>query len=163
MTTIVCTRSAIYADSHAGGHIPHGSVKIEKVTHGEEEYLVGFAGYFEEGYILRKLLAEHGLDNIWRLHLPSKDGKDQMPEIMKDDDFNTDLLIVTQDKRILQLSKYLAPVEILSPNYAIGSGSQWATAAMDHGKSAKEAIEYAATRDPHTKAPIHTLTFRTRT
>ena len=39
-------------------------------------------------------------------------------------------------------------------NTALGSGAYFAMAAMDHGKSAKEAIEYAATRDTSTGGKI---------
>tara|TARA_R100000951_G_scaffold115666_2_gene124497 strand:+ start:4222 stop:4659 length:438 start_codon:yes stop_codon:yes gene_type:complete len=35
----------------------------------------------------------------------------------------------------------------LSCNLTLGSGAQFATSAMDFGKSAKEAVEYAITRD----------------
>ncbi len=37
--------------------------------------------------------------------------------------------------------------EEINHNFTLGSGSQFATAAMDHGKSAKEAVKYAITRD----------------
>ncbi len=39
----------------------------------------------------------------------------------------------------------------------IGSGFKFALAALDFGKSAKEAIEYAATRDFYTGGKIHVL------
>ena len=35
----------------------------------------------------------------------------------------------------------------LLANYAIGSGKPFAIASMDHGKSAKDAVKYAMTRD----------------
>lgn len=38
---------------------------------------------------------------------------------------------------------------------AIGSGSQFAVSAMDHGKTAKEAVEYAMTRDPGTGGVVY--------
>lgn len=38
--------------------------------------------------------------------------------------------------------------------HAIGSGCQWALAAMDLGKSPLEAVEYAATRDIYTGGEI---------
>lgn len=42
----------------------------------------------------------------------------------------------------------------LDYNDAMGSGSTWAIAAMDHGKSAKQAVKYAATRDSATGGKI---------
>jgi len=38
---------------------------------------------------------------------------------------------------------------------AIGSGEPFALAALDHGKSAKEAVEYAMTRDTGTGGKVH--------
>jgi len=38
-------------------------------------------------------------------------------------------------------------IEPLAYNYAIGSGKQWAIAAMDFGKNAKQSVEYAIKRD----------------
>lgn len=43
----------------------------------------------------------------------------------------------------------------LSHSRAIGSGSDFALASLDHGKSAKEAIEYAMTRDTGTGGKVH--------
>jgi len=37
---------------------------------------------------------------------------------------------------------------------ATGSGSEWAIAAIDHGKTAKQAVEYAATRDIYTGGKV---------
>jgi len=37
--------------------------------------------------------------------------------------------------------------EVVSHNFTLGSGSQFATAAMDHSNNAKEAVDYAITRD----------------
>lgn len=45
----------------------------------------------------------------------------------------------------------------LSGKAAVGTGWQFAASAMDHGKSAKEALEYAATRDPLTTGEISTV------
>lgn len=38
----------------------------------------------------------------------------------------------------------------LTDSFALGSGSHFALASMDHGKSAKEAVNYAKTRDIYT-------------
>lgn len=40
-------------------------------------------------------------------------------------------------------------------NDAIGSGAWWALAALDHGKTAKQAVEYAKTRDCYTGGKVH--------
>ncbi len=46
-------------------------------------------------------------------------------------------------------------------NHAIGSGSDFALAALDFGKSAKEAIEYAKTRDSATGGKVHVYDIQT--
>lgn len=43
----------------------------------------------------------------------------------------------------------------LSHSRAIGSGADFALSALDHGKTAKEAIEYAMTRDTGTGGKVH--------
>ncbi|MBY8106392.1 hypothetical protein KW456_04595 [Vibrio fluvialis] len=45
----------------------------------------------------------------------------------------------------------------LNHNDAIGSGCDWAIAAMDFGKTPKQAIEYAKTRDCCTGGEVHEL------
>lgn len=47
--------------------------------------------------------------------------------------------------------------EELEANESIGSGRYWALAAMDFGKSAKEAVEYAKTRDCYTGGDVQTV------
>ena len=44
---------------------------------------------------------------------------------------------------------------ILDHNYATGSGYTWAMSALDHGKTAKEAVEYAMTRDIYSGGKVH--------
>ena len=43
----------------------------------------------------------------------------------------------------------------LTGSRCIGSGGSFALAGLDHGKSAKEAVEYAATRDCYTGGKVH--------
>lgn len=45
-----------------------------------------------------------------------------------------------------------------SSKLAIGSGAQWAMAAMDFGKNAVKAVEYAATRDNGTGGGVDVVT-----
>mgnify|MGYP003656527582 CR=1 FL=1 len=44
---------------------------------------------------------------------------------------------------------------ILDHNYATGSGEQWALAALDYGATAKEAVEYAMTKDIYSGGKVH--------
>lgn len=41
-------------------------------------------------------------------------------------------------------------------DFAMGSGRDFALAAMDHGKTPAESIEYAKTRDVYTGGEVHT-------
>lgn len=45
--------------------------------------------------------------------------------------------------------------QVLTSNRCLGSGSSFGLAALDFGKTAKEAVEYAATRDCYTGGKIH--------
>jgi ATP-dependent protease HslVU (ClpYQ) peptidase subunit len=160
MTTIVATRTGLYSDSYCSSGTPFGTDKLYKVVCvNGEEYLCGMAGYLTEGLLLVNLLTKYALDELWQLHL-MKDGKSEMPEALRDPDWDTDLLVVTKDKRLVVIDNQLVPIPINEKAYAIGSGAHWALAAMDHGKSARDALEYACTRDPYSKAPIQVLTFR---
>lgn len=49
--------------------------------------------------------------------------------------------------------------EKLTYNYTLGSGAHYATGAMDHGKTAREAVKYAMTRDSNTggRIRVHNL------
>ncbi len=49
----------------------------------------------------------------------------------------------------------------LSFSEAKGSGCELALAAMDHGKSAKEAVEYAMTRDIYTGGKVQVIDVKT--
>lgn len=49
----------------------------------------------------------------------------------------------------------------LSFDEAKGSGSELALASMDHGKSAKEAVEYAMTRDIYSGGKVHVIDVET--
>lgn len=40
-------------------------------------------------------------------------------------------------------------------NQAVGSGGNWALSSLDHGKSAKEAVEYAITKDIYSGGKVH--------
>jgi hypothetical protein len=46
-------------------------------------------------------------------------------------------------------------IEPVDHNESIGSGSSFALAALDFGKSAKEAVEYAITRDCYSGGKVH--------
>ena len=45
--------------------------------------------------------------------------------------------------------------DLLEYSFSVGSGSEYALAALDHGKTAKEAVEYAMTRDIYTGGKVN--------
>lgn len=159
MTAIIATRTAMFADSYCNTAHPFGTNKLHRVKHAKsgDEYLVGGAGYLNEIEFFARLLGEHGLDNLWKLHL----GEHWPPKIMKD--WDTDLLVVTRNKQIYLVDDSLVPMLVNEKHYCIGSGGDWARAAIDFGKNYVEAIEYAATRDDNTRAPVHKITFGRKT
>ena len=155
MTTIVATTHAIYADSNAGAHIPFPTSKLAYVTDKDgAEYLTGGAGYMEELILLQKMLAEHGLHNLWRLHTR----ENAIPKLLKGGD--TDMIVITREREIYLLSNMLVPMPVHAPVYAVGTGAEYALSALAFGKSPVEAIEFACERDPWSKAPVHELHFR---
>lgn len=47
--------------------------------------------------------------------------------------------------------------ELIEENFTMGSGATWALSSMDHGKSAKDAVKYAMTRDVYTGGKIRLI------
>ena len=158
MTTIVATTRALYADSQCTSFPGFKTSKLAYVQckKSGEDYLVGGAGYLEELHFMVKLIGEYGLEQIWALHL----GEHWPPKIMKNAD--TDLLVVTRQKKIYMFNAGLVPMPINQNTYAIGSGGEYATSALAFGKTATEAVEFACEHDPYSKGPVHELTFPRR-
>ena len=155
MTTIVATKKTIYADSQCSAYPGFKTTKLAYVRHDKsgEDYLIGGAGYLTEFQFLCKLLQEYWLERIWKLHLTEH----WPPKILKDAD--TDLLIVTRDRKIYMFDSALVPMPVDQDTYAIGSGGEYATSALALGKSPPEAVLFACEHDPYSKPPVHELKF----
>lgn len=158
MTTIVATRTALYADSQATDYV---SFKTSKLAHVQckktgEEFLLGGCGYLEDIYFAANLLSEYGLKDIWKLHLTDH----WPPKIMKE--FDSELMLVTREKKIYCFNKALVPMPINQDWHAMGSGGPFAISALAMGKTAPEAVEFAIQFDPYTKGPVHELKFPRR-
>ena len=80
-------------------------------------------------------------------------GKGNKPVIVDDDAFSA---IVIKKGKCCQYDKGLVPL-YSEPYAAIGSGAKFAIAAMDCGKSAKDAVKIARRRDSYTGGHIHTI------
>ena len=155
MTTIVATRKAIYADSQCTTYPTFKTTKLAYVAceKTKEQFLVGGCGYLSEFHFFVRLLKEYGLQDIWKLHLTEH----WPPKIIKNAD--TDLLVLTSDKKLFMFDRALVPMDVNQDTYAMGSGGEYATAALAMGKSPAEAVEFACQHDPYSKPPVHELKF----
>jgi hypothetical protein len=155
MTTVVATRAALYADSACVSDILHSTRKLFKVEpKSGVRYLVGVAGDLDVVLRMVAVLRKNTLDTC-SLH--------PIPDIDKDDKDDHEVVVVTEDRQIFRLGARMVPVEVTEDNFiSIGSGAPYALSALDFGKTPRQAIEYAATRDENTRAPVKVLTFRTK-
>jgi hypothetical protein len=132
MTTIVATKKGIYSDTLCSYSVPF---KVDKVVEIGKS-LFGGAG---------------DLDDIckffeWR----RKGGKKADAPTIED---GVDILEVCADG-IFIWGKKLVRLKIDQDVYAVGSGSQYATGAMEAGLPPDKAIEVAAKYDSQTGLPI---------
>lgn len=67
-------------------------------------------------------------------------------------------MVIGADGSIWRYENKLVPFQILAKFHAIGSGRDYAMAAMHFGKTAREAVEFAALYDIWTGAPIDEVT-----
>lgn len=68
----------------------------------------------------------------------------KLPPFQRSNEDWTGLLVIEPDKTILKYERSTVPHKIESPFWAIGSGRDFAMAAMHLGKSACEAVEVAS-------------------
>lgn len=89
---------------------------------------------------------------------------DSKPEFGKADDFSAIVVLLSLGSRggltVAVYDTYCEPEPVMEHYHAIGSGAKCAFTAMDCGKSAEEAVELAAERDPWTSSPFFKLTCR---
>jgi len=154
MTTIVATRTAIYSDSGCNAETNFLTRKLFRVEPRKgTRYLVGVAGDLDVALRMVAVLRANTLDDCADRPI------DGVPAEEKDDH---GVIVVTEDKRIFILGARMVPTEVLGYYAAIGTGAPYALAALDFGKSPREAVEYACTRDHESSLPVAVLTFRTK-
>jgi len=83
---------------------------------------------------------------------------EKLPPFQRDNSDFVGLLVIQPDKTILKFERGPIPFKIESPFYAIGSGRDYAMAAMHLGKTAPEAVEVAMALDSSTGNGIDTMT-----
>jgi hypothetical protein len=119
-----------------------GGVPIElgKIWDIEGEF-VGIAGLYEDGMAFVE----------WLLA-----GEDPASKPEVDESFRA--LVVRESGKCFRYESKLYPFEILEPYHALGSGRDFALAALHYGKSAKEAVELAMKFDLDTGIGVDVLT-----
>lgn len=68
---------------------------------------------------------------------------EEYPEVQKNDDRYSHLLLIRNDKKILRYDRQPYPYEVEMPYFATGGGRDYAMASMYCGKTSREAIEIA--------------------
>lgn len=136
MTTVVCNRAMMAADSMLVGDCKSAVKKVWKFRGN----CIGIAGEYRR--------CVQFID--WYK------GKTREEPRMK----NVDALVLTKDGRILHYEGSLIPYEVEDNFSAIGSGSQAALAAMHMGADPRCAIVVASKVDAYTGGRIQTIRIR---
>lgn len=133
MTTIACNRESIACDLQVTSGNTRFKVKTKIFSFDPHErtynkpFMVGYCGEVEQA-----------LDVIDWLTYPDA----PIPRRKK-----VEFLVLTQDKKIFTFYNPTQWIEFDEPSLAIGSGADYALAAMRVGKTPKEAVEVAAKLD----------------
>lgn len=127
MTVIVWDGTTLAADKQMGVEYPRAVTKIQRTHDGE---LIGICGHFDHGQELVR----------WYL---AGCNPATFPARQADDDKSSELIIIRADGSLWMLLGSPTPIKIENPSHAIGSGRDFAVAAMYLGKDAREAVEIA--------------------
>lgn len=142
MTTVAWDGHTLAADKRSCfGTLIHTVTKIYRVR----GCLVAGAGDFDR---IQEAVAwfESGAD-------PAK-----LPPFQRDNNDFVGLVVIQPDKTILRYERGPYPFKIESPFYAMGSGRDFAMAAMHLGLKAKEAVQVAMALDSGSGNGIDTMT-----
>ena len=149
MTTIAYKGGIIAADSRetyqteAGGATANRCEKLFRKRVGKRDVVIGTAGGSYAGMIFVDWYGS---------------GKPP-PEVLLDLDLEEDFdVLILDGGKVWSCNHLCRPVEIVEPYCAIGSGRKGALAAMDCGRSAREAVRIACLRDPYSAPPVVTMT-----
>lgn len=140
MTTIVCNREEMAADSLLSGASRAMTTKIHRTKHG----IIGAAGHWAECNAFIQWFA--------------KGDENAKPPNMDE----VSVLLLTNSGKILCYDGYHIPYELKDKYAAIGSGEYAAMAAMYCGKTPKEAVKIASLVDSLTGGPIKSLKIKTQ-
>ena len=135
MTTIAWDGQTLAADRQCSYHCMP-KTKIFRLSDGS---LIGFSGNAATGLEVRDWLNGGGEKPIF------------------DSENNTDYLRIIQDGSITKCYNLRAPLPVLLPYFAIGSGSDYALGALAAGATSEQAVEIATRFDENTGGGIDTL------
>lgn len=125
MTVIAWDGKTLAADKQMGTAYPRSVTKIRRLASGE---LVGVTGSFDQGLILMDWYAA-GADPA------------TFPAFQADHEKNSELLIVRVDGVVCSLSNLPVAMALENKQHAVGSGRDFAAAAMHLGLDARRAVE----------------------
>ncbi len=125
MTVIAWDGKTLAADKQMGMAYPRRVTKIRRLASGE---LVGVTGNFDQGLVLISWY-EAGAD-------PSS-----FPAFQADHEKNSELIIVRTDGVVCSLSNQPVAMPLENTQHAVGSGRDFAAAAMYLGCDARRAVE----------------------
>lgn len=135
MTTIAVSLDTMEMAADSRCSDESGSYNVEKIRKGKDCYFAG-AGDWD------KLLKFYdALENL-------KSGAEL------DSDTDVEVIELRADKSIWVYESLLIPSKLKNRFFAIGTGANYAIAAMHLGASPKQAVEIAAVYDPATGGPI---------
>lgn len=155
MTTLVATPTAIYSDSHCQlGDASFSVAKLAHIKHSDtEEYLVGGVGVLDEVIFMFNMIKEYGATKLWKLHM----NENWPPDILTEAEFY--LLIVTPSGKIYTMDSHLVMCEVKEKAFPLGSGSEYARAALSLTRSPIEAIQFASQHNSQTGLPVQVIEF----
>lgn len=127
MTVIAWDGKTLAADKQMGGDFPRRVTKLRRTKEGE---LLGVAGWMNRG--------------LWLMDWWEAGGGQQFfPAFQADKDKACELMIVRRDGSLWIVDDVPVPFRIEEPFHAIGSGRDFAAAAMHLGHGARRAVEVA--------------------
>jgi hypothetical protein len=156
MTTIAYKDGIMACDScwAAGGVLISRATKIERTPH----LMMGFAGGADSRSIaalLRDVKSPRDLPSQEALHRLGTIGQDARALVV----FTTSgrIFVIDVDAPSSKRGAQGGLWEISFPYFAVGSGQDWARAAMALGKTAIEAVEFACEYDVHSSPPVYSM------
>lgn len=114
------------------------NTKVWRIVHEDNVVLLGCSGIYTDALLIREWIEAGGTEE----KKPRIGGEEGGP------------CILIQYGKAFVIESTLFPIRIIEPFFAIGSGRDYAMAAMRCGRSAREAVEIACEFDIYSSAPI---------